>query len=355
MKSKRQNENQETKLKARDKIVRKRPNQKEETKSKVKDKMQKQEMKLKVREKIESLFQNQKQETKSKARDIIKSKRQNRKQETKSKARDKIKIPVSSEKMLTRTSSGQTQFPTVVPKHSSGLPSKQLELTLPGWDRSAAMQRLGERVTTVLAISMESCKASCGTLRETLEPWRASRGDEKWRASSPTKKDSVPLKLLWIVGVRKEVNVIVKRADKTAVFVLIDTEVYHRKLDLIPGDSSKFEKLSYNPIKENKREANKTIETINAVTNAIHFQTITGDFSPGYLYGNVKTHKNGNPLRPIISQCPMPTYHLAKRLNSLLTPYVSDKDSVASSAKFLSKVKGSPSSGTMASLERPST
>ncbi|XP_068208364.1 uncharacterized protein [Palaemon carinicauda] len=105
---------------------------------------------------------------------------------------------------------------------------------------------------------------------------------------------------------RKEAHVTVRRADKTAAFVLIDTEEYHSKLDLILGDLSKFEKL----IEEIKRGANKTIEKINAATNAVHFQTITGDFSPGYLYCNVKTHKNGNPLRPIISQCPTLPYDL---------------------------------------------
>ncbi|XP_068249912.1 E3 ubiquitin-protein ligase RNFT1-like isoform X2 [Palaemon carinicauda] len=40
--------------------------------------------------------------------------------------------------MITRTSVCQAQPPTVLPKHSSGLPSKQLKLTVPGWDRSAA-------------------------------------------------------------------------------------------------------------------------------------------------------------------------------------------------------------------------
>ncbi|XP_068220500.1 uncharacterized protein [Palaemon carinicauda] len=149
---------------------------------------------------------------------------------------------------------------------------------------------------------------------------------------------------------RKEAHVTMRRADKTAAFVLIDTEEYHSKLDLILGDSSKFEKLSYNPIEEIKREANKRIEKINAATNAVHFQIITGDLSPGYLYGNVKTHKNGNPLRPIISQGLTPTYHLPKRLNSLLTSYIPNVHSVASSTEFLGKLKGSPTSGTIASL-----
>ncbi|XP_068243702.1 uncharacterized protein [Palaemon carinicauda] len=135
---------------------------------------------------------------------------------------------------------------------------------------------------------------------------------------------------------RKEAHMTVRRANETAAFVLINTENYHRKLDRLLGDSSKFEKLSYNPIEEIKRKANKTNETINLATNAIHFQIITGDFSTSYLYGN-----------PV----PMPPYHLAKRLNSLLTPYVPDEYGVASSAEFLSKLKGSPSSGTIATLD----
>ncbi|XP_068212631.1 uncharacterized protein [Palaemon carinicauda] len=149
---------------------------------------------------------------------------------------------------------------------------------------------------------------------------------------------------------RKETHVTTRRADKTAAFFLIDPEEYHSKLNLILGDSSKFEKLSYNPIEEIKREANKTNEKINAATNAVHIQTITEDFSPGHLYGNVNTHKNGHPLRHIISQCPTPTYHLAKRINSLLTPYIPYEYGVASSTKFLSRLKRSPTNGTIAPL-----
>ncbi|XP_068237034.1 uncharacterized protein [Palaemon carinicauda] len=44
----------------------------------------------------------------------------------------------------------------------------------------------------------------------------------------------------------------------------------------------------------------------------------------------------------------MPTYHLAKRLNSLLTPYVPNDYNVASSTEFLSKLKGFP---TIVSLD----
>ncbi|XP_068247027.1 uncharacterized protein [Palaemon carinicauda] len=146
-------------------------------------------------------------------------------------------------------------------------------------------------------------------------------------------------------------GVTVRRADKTAAFVLIDTEEYHKKLDNILADSSKFVRLTRNPIEEIKKEANKTIEAVNAATNAIHLPVISGDFWPGYLYGNVKTHKQGNPLRPIISQYPTPTYQLAKRLNAILTPYITNRYCVASSAEFLDKIKDSTCDGVIASMD----
>ncbi|XP_068200700.1 uncharacterized protein [Palaemon carinicauda] len=150
---------------------------------------------------------------------------------------------------------------------------------------------------------------------------------------------------------RKEAKVTVRRADKPAAFVLIVMKVYHRKLDLILADTSKFEKLLYNLIEETKRETNKTIETINATAMAIHHQTIIREFSPGYLYSNVNTHKNDNPLRPIISRCPTATYYLAKSLKNLLTHYVPDKFIIALSAEFLSKRKRSTSNGTITFLD----
>ncbi|XP_064096787.1 uncharacterized protein LOC135208483 [Macrobrachium nipponense] len=115
-------------------------------------------------------------------------------------------------------------------------------------------------------------------------------------------------------------DITVRQADKTAAFVLIKTKEYHEKLDAILSNSSKFERLTRNPMEDIKRDANHVISTINTSTNAVHLSPIQEDFSLGYLYGNVKTHKEGNPLRPIISQTPALTYALAKRLNQILLP-----------------------------------
>ena len=146
-------------------------------------------------------------------------------------------------------------------------------------------------------------------------------------------------------------GITIRRADKTPALVLINTDEYHRKLDTILDDNSKFKKIRRNPIEDIKCEANKIIDRVNALSSSIKLSKIKGDYEPGYIYGNVKTHKNGNPLRPIISQIPTPTYRLAKQLNTILTPYIPSEYRVKSSSEFLLLLRDSPSTGTIASLD----
>ena len=150
---------------------------------------------------------------------------------------------------------------------------------------------------------------------------------------------------------RENQGITVRRADKTAAYVLLPTETYHQKLETILSDQSKFKKINKNPIEEIKRDLNEAIREINNAPGNIRLPLIKGDFEPGYIYGNIKTHKNGNPIRPIISQIPTPTYKIAKRLNTLLTPYVPDKYCLKSSTAFLEAIRDSRPVGTIASMD----
>ena len=85
-----------------------------------------------------------------------------------------------------------------------------------------------------------------------------------------------------------------------------------------------------------------TISDINGVPSAPKFTKLCGKFSPGYAYGNVKNHKPGNPLRPIISQIPTATYNIAKKLNEILTPYVPTAYTLTSANEFLELLRNSP-------------
>ena len=78
---------------------------------------------------------------------------------------------------------------------------------------------------------------------------------------------------------------------------------------------------------------------------------IVGEYHPGYLYGTVKTHKEGNPLRPIISQIPTPTHSVAKELNNIISPYLPAKYILKSTDDFLNIVRTERPQGTIASLD----
>ena len=100
-----------------------------------------------------------------------------------------------------------------------------------------------------------------------------------------------------------------------------------------------------------KKKANLAISAQNAVTDGVKFDRIIGTYAPGYLYGTVKTHKLSNPLRPIISQIPTPTYELAKQLNRLLSPYVPSHNTLKSSDEFLEVLRAHKPTGLIASLD----
>ena len=122
--------------------------------------------------------------------------------------------------------------------------------------------------------------------------------------------------------IRENKDIIVRRADKAQVYVILNKADYLNKTNDILNDTTKFRKVRKNySIDKSKTAANSLIDSANShMTNKM--DRIVGDFKPGYFYGNVKTHKDGNPLRPIISQIPLPTYRLAKKLNYILQPYV---------------------------------
>ena len=148
---------------------------------------------------------------------------------------------------------------------------------------------------------------------------------------------------------RNHNDIIIRKGDKAAVYVILDKDAYLEKMDRILSDSSKFEKLQRDPTENLKKRINQLIQRANASNQ--HFCRIIGDYGPGYCYGSVKTHKAGNPLRPIISQIPTPTYQVAKKLNSLLTPYIPVGRSVASPTEFIDLLRTAPPCNDIASLD----
>ena len=150
---------------------------------------------------------------------------------------------------------------------------------------------------------------------------------------------------------RNNNNIVIRKADKSATYVILDKCDYLLKLNSILSDSSKFKHIKKDPTNTLKQKANKLIDTQNAAIGDLKLSKIIGDYQPGYVYGNVKIHKPNNPLRPIISQIPTPTYNLAKSLNRIISPYIPNEFMLNSSNDFIDLLHSSQHNGLVASLD----
>ena len=157
-----------------------------------------------------------------------------------------------------------------------------------------------------------------------------------------------------IKALRADDRIVIRRADKSNTFVVLDNDYYRKQLDDVVADPAKFKRLVKDPTEKLKRKLNELIETVNAVQQPHHFKKLIGHFSPGYLYGNAKIHKSLNepPLRPIISQIGTPTYETAKILNNILKKYIPSGYMVESTDEFLNMLQTANNrGGLLASLD----
>ena len=128
---------------------------------------------------------------------------------------------------------------------------------------------------------------------------------------------------------------IVRRADKSNIFVVMDKSEYYSKINSILQDTSKFQFITRNPTLQLETEMNKLIATANHNSSIKIFKPIVGEYSPGYTYSTIKIHKEGNPLRPIISQVATPVYETAKQLDKIISLYLLAKYQINSTDEFL--------------------
>ena len=111
--------------------------------------------------------------------------------------------------------------------------------------------------------------------------------------------------------------------------------------------------MKNNPNNQFKSKINKLIINVNnANHNNIKLPKIIDDYEHGYIYGNVKIHKPGYPLRPIISQVTTTIYQFTKTINELITPYLSYNSNIKSTEELIEILKThKPKKGIISSLD----
>ncbi|BHF77739.1 hypothetical protein SprV_0602084800 [Sparganum proliferum] len=139
-------------------------------------------------------------------------------------------------------------------------------------------------------------------------------------------------------------DLVIVSTDKWRSTVVLDRKDYLQKAKGLLEDRQFYVPCATNPLKTLTREINATLlalENSGAITPTDRRMARPQDTALARFYGLPKVHKDGAPLRPIVSLKGTPTYGLAKWLFRRLKFLTAESDTtVSSSAQFLEKLKG---------------
>ncbi|BHF60786.1 hypothetical protein SprV_0100375200 [Sparganum proliferum] len=139
-------------------------------------------------------------------------------------------------------------------------------------------------------------------------------------------------------------DLVIVPADKERSTIVLDRKDYLQKAKALLEDRQFYIPCATNPLKTLTLEINATLlalENSGAITPTDRRMARPQDTALARFYGLPKVHKDGVPLRPIVSLKGTPTYGLAKWLFRRLKFLTAESDiTVSSSAQFLEKLKG---------------
>ena len=144
----------------------------------------------------------------------------------------------------------------------------------------------------------------------------------------------------------KDDSIIICRPDKGNGVVILNKDDYLNKMSTILNDRTKFRRVSTtNPLLHTLRVEDKInyqirkLKTKGVILNELAPTLSASGTAPGIMYGLPKVHKEGAPLRPILSANNTTSYNLAKFLVSKLTPLTTNEYTLKNSYEFANYIK----------------
>nr|VZI32590.1 unnamed protein product [Spirometra erinaceieuropaei] len=143
---------------------------------------------------------------------------------------------------------------------------------------------------------------------------------------------------------RTDNDLVIVPADQGRSTVVLDRTDYNQKAKSLLEDRQSYVPCESNPMKTLTREINATllaVENSGAISSIDRRMARAQETALARFYGLPKVHKEGAPLRPIVSLKGTPTYALAKWLFQRLKFLTSDSNTtVSSSTQLLENFKG---------------
>lgn len=117
-------------------------------------------------------------------------------------------------------------------------------------------------------------------------------------------------------------NIMVTQADKANAAVLMEKETYINKVEKHLADRTTYAPLKSSSIvayqKMNEKILEKMVE-LKLMSKAEAEKAIKNETRTANMYGLIKTHKEGHPIRPIVNTKKSPGYLLAEKITSKLS------------------------------------
>ena len=127
-----------------------------------------------------------------------------------------------------------------------------------------------------------------------------------------------------------------------ACFVVLDKCDYDSKMDSLLSDRSTYELIPKSPFKRIERELNKRLLALknqHKISDSTYRKLRSSDAIPPAIRGSIKHHKQGNPVRPIVSSIGSALYNTSKFLTDILSPLQNGNGfSTPNSAKFAEEI-----------------
>ena len=156
--------------------------------------------------------------------------------------------------------------------------------------------------------------------------------------SNVTRKERESLKQL-----KNDDSIIILKADKGNCTVVLDSDEYCSKMRDLLEDGDTYEAIRRDPIKKVERDLNSKLLKLKRegkFSESNYFRLRSTDGVIPRIYGLVKIHKEGFPLRPIVSMIGSPLYEVSKYLASIISPLVGKTNfSVKNSMEFIEVLK----------------
>ena len=125
---------------------------------------------------------------------------------------------------------------------------------------------------------------------------------------------------------RNDNSIVIMKPDKGNGVVIVNKDDYHKKMDEILADTSKFELLDDDAVKLTIKRENqvkallKKLKSDNCINSKTYNELYPTGTRIGILYGLPKIHKPSIPFRPILSCINHYSYKIAKFFIPFLTP-----------------------------------